>query len=265
VLILAHALAPTLAWPLAAAAGVGVGAWAAGWAGIAVAVPLCALGAAVGTVLRPTPPTVLARVLVLADPAVAGGLAALDLGGLELVEPGAPAAAGAPDVLLVDGLARLGDDRPAAPVVLRAEVSAPDALVELLRRGVVGVVHPAAPVAELGAAITTAARGGLHVPLDLLRDLRLRGAARGSLPLNPDALTAREAEVLGAVARGLSNEEIAEHLHLGVSTVKTHVNRIFAKAGARDRAQAVIYAYEQGFAAVPPPGGGDRVVDRTEG
>ena len=64
----------------------------------------------------------------------------------------------------------------------------------------------------------------------------------------PDDLTQREAEVLKLIAAGLSNAEIAEALVVSAATVKTHINRIFYKTGARDRAQAVRYAYEHGIA-----------------
>ena len=64
----------------------------------------------------------------------------------------------------------------------------------------------------------------------------------------PDGLTTREAEVLALLASGLSNAEIAQRLYLSHATVKTHINRIFAKTGARDRAQAVRYAYQHGLA-----------------
>jgi DNA-binding NarL/FixJ family response regulator len=64
----------------------------------------------------------------------------------------------------------------------------------------------------------------------------------------PDELTAREVEVLKLIAAGLSNNEIADKLVLSNATVKTHINRIFYKTGARDRAQAVRYAYRHGLA-----------------
>jgi DNA-binding NarL/FixJ family response regulator len=63
----------------------------------------------------------------------------------------------------------------------------------------------------------------------------------------PDGLTAREAEVLALIAQGLSNTEICERLFVSQATVKSHVNRIFSKIGARDRAQAVGYAYRAGI------------------
>jgi DNA-binding NarL/FixJ family response regulator len=63
----------------------------------------------------------------------------------------------------------------------------------------------------------------------------------------PDELSEREAEVLKLIAAGLSNTEIAVALFVSQATVKTHVNHIFAKTGARDRAQAVRYAYQHGM------------------
>jgi DNA-binding CsgD family transcriptional regulator len=64
----------------------------------------------------------------------------------------------------------------------------------------------------------------------------------------PDGLTAREAEVLALIADGYSNSDIAAVLFLSAHTVKTHINRIFAKTHSRDRAQAILYAQEHGLA-----------------
>ena len=69
-----------------------------------------------------------------------------------------------------------------------------------------------------------------------------------SLPGVGMSVTPREVEVLRLIAEGLTNTEIAERLVVSAATVKSHVNHIFAKAGVRDRAQAVVYAYSRGLA-----------------
>lgn len=81
------------------------------------------------------------------------------------------------------------------------------------------------------------------------RRVDVRSLILPSCSSTPDARrrSAREAEVLKLIASGLSNAEIAESLAVSNATVKTHVNRIFSKTGARDRAQAVRYAYERGL------------------
>jgi DNA-binding NarL/FixJ family response regulator len=70
-----------------------------------------------------------------------------------------------------------------------------------------------------------------------------------AVPAELETLTDREREILVLIAHGLTNEEIAERLYLSMATVKTHVNHVFAKLRVRDRAQAVVLAYESGLVA----------------
>jgi len=104
-------------------------------------------------------------------------------------------------------------------------------------------LDPAVQARLIDLTTATAAGPGADVGL-------LAGAASSRPPPGelPDGLTAREGEVLTLIAAGRSNAEIAAALVLSHATVKTHVNRIFAKTGARDRAQAVRYAYRAGLA-----------------
>jgi DNA-binding NarL/FixJ family response regulator len=119
-----------------------------------------------------------------------------------------------------------------------------------LRAGASGFLLKDAPPADLVAAITTVARGDAVVAPRVTR--RLLETFASSLPAqgdnSPDArlatLTEREREVLGRVAHGHTNLEIAAGLYLSEATVKTHISRILTKLGLRDRVQAVIFAYE---------------------
>ena len=101
-------------------------------------------------------------------------------------------------------------------------------------------------------AKSTEARDVLHAIHLASRGLHVLPPATedpgGAADLGPELLTARETEVLTLLAAGLSNAEIGKRLYLSHATVKTHINRIFAKTGARDRAQAVRYAYQHGLA-----------------
>ena len=89
-------------------------------------------------------------------------------------------------------------------------------------------------------------------PQPLIAEFTRRVAPGRALAPSLDHVTAREREILVYVARGLSNQEIAEHLRLSLATVKTHIGRLLTKTGARDRAQLVIIAYETGL--VSPTG-----------
>ncbi|MFJ3086604.1 response regulator [Streptomyces sp. NPDC086838] len=116
---------------------------------------------------------------------------------------------------------------------------------------------------QLTAAVRTVRAGDALLAPAITRRLVERFTRRGgeTAALHRDlaALTPRELEVLGLLARGLSNAELAARLHLAETTVKTHVARILAKLGLRDRVQAVIVAYETGLISV-----GDRDVERDD-
>jgi DNA-binding NarL/FixJ family response regulator len=123
---------------------------------------------------------------------------------------------------------------------------------EALRAGASGFALKSAPRHQLVAAVRTAAGGELALaPAVTQRLIERYGAAPPNRSLPAD-LTAREAEVLEFVARGLSNAEIAAELHLATTTVKTHLSSLLAKLQVRDRIQLVITAYEHG---IVQPGG----------
>jgi DNA-binding NarL/FixJ family response regulator len=127
-----------------------------------------------------------------------------------------------------------------------------------LRAGASGFLVKDAQPEELLAGIRVVAAGDAVVAPKLTRRLLDRFADQFPVEGEDDAkasasqlevLTEREREVLTAIGKGWNNTEIAERFHLAESTVKTHVGRILAKIGARDRVQAVIFAYNTGLVA----------------
>jgi DNA-binding NarL/FixJ family response regulator len=122
---------------------------------------------------------------------------------------------------------------------------------DALRAGASGFALKSRPLDELLTAIHTVAAGEALLAPSVTRRLiahftgRARLAARA--PSGLEELTEREREVLSLVARGLSNAELAQTLHVSLPTAKTHVSRILTKLGARDRTQLVILAYESGL------------------
>ncbi len=128
----------------------------------------------------------------------------------------------------------------------------PDEYVfKALRAGASGFVLKDIPPEELVAAVRTVADGGALLAPTITRRLIDKFSDRLSLDNQIaerlERLTKREREVLVAVAQGLNNLEIAERLFVGEATVKTHVSSILSKLGLRDRAQAVVFAYESGL------------------
>ncbi|MFJ6380551.1 response regulator [Kitasatospora sp. NPDC092039] len=127
-----------------------------------------------------------------------------------------------------------------------------DYVYEALRAGASGFLLKDAPPADLIAAVRVVAAGEALLAPSVTRRLiedfaRTRPARRRDPKVRLNGLTPRETEVLELIARGLSNQEIAAELVLAEQTVKTHIGRILAKLGLRDRAQAVVLAYESGL------------------
>ncbi|WP_326641735.1 response regulator transcription factor [Nonomuraea fuscirosea] len=119
-----------------------------------------------------------------------------------------------------------------------------------LRAGASGFLIKSATATELLAAIRVVASGEALLAPTVTRRLIadfLCGAQPAPVVRELSDITPREREVLTLIGRGLSNTELAEHLHLTVGTVKTHISRLLAKLHARDRAQLVVAAYEGGL------------------
>jgi DNA-binding NarL/FixJ family response regulator len=126
---------------------------------------------------------------------------------------------------------------------------------EALRAGASGFALKSRPLEELLSAIRTVAAGEALLAPSVTRRLIAHftesDRAPKRTPRGLEELTEREREVLALVARGLSNAELAETLHVSLPTAKTHVSRILTKLGARDRTQLVVLAYESGLVTTP--------------
>ncbi|MEW9533901.1 response regulator [Microbispora sp. NPDC049125] len=122
---------------------------------------------------------------------------------------------------------------------------------QALRAGASGFLLKSAPPRELAGAVRTVAAGEALLAPEITRrmieDYVRRPRPGSDRPAGLKTLTPRELEVLRLIARGCSNGEIAAELYLSGPTVKTHVTRILAKLGLRDRVQAVVFAYECGL------------------
>jgi DNA-binding NarL/FixJ family response regulator len=139
-------------------------------------------------------------------------------------------------------------DLPDTQVLVLTTYADDDALFPALQAGALGYLTKDASAEEIERAIRTVAGGGTHLDSAIQERLvRAALSAGGRHGAPPDDLTAREVEVLKLIAGGLSNAEIAASLVVSSATVKTHINHIFAKTGARDRGQAVRYAYRHGL------------------
>jgi len=228
--------------------------------------------------MSPEDPAGPVRVIVADDQsAVREGLVLL-LGTLPGIEVAGQAADGdaavqlvaatAPQVALMDlnmpgcdGVAatrRITADHPGTRVVVLTTYADDESIIGALQAGALGYLTKDATRAEIGRAVLAAAAGQAVLDPGVQQRLASAAARAPEAPPGPAGaaagpagdsdLTPREAEVLRLIAAGQSNREIARSLFVSEATVKTHVNRIFAKTGSRDRAQAMRYAYTHGYA-----------------
>jgi DNA-binding NarL/FixJ family response regulator len=207
------------------------------------------------------------RIVIADDQAsVREGLVLL-LGGLPGIEVVGAAADGRqaldlvaehePDAILLDlhmpvldGLGatrRLAAEHPRVAVVVLTTYADDSSVLEALHAGARSYLTKDADRADIARALQAAA-GGLTVLDPRVHAMLLQAATAPAKPgagagPPPDGLTQREVEILSLIARGLTNPEIAAQLFLSNHTVKTHINRIFAKTGSRDRAAAIGYAH----------------------
>lgn len=208
------------------------------------------------------------RVLVADDQRVVREGLSMVLGLMKDVEVVGAAADGAeavtlactvhPDVVLmdlrmprVDGIEatrRLRTEAPSVKVVVLTTYSDDRSVLEAVRAGARGYLTKDAGGDEIRQALRQVLDDHAAIDPAVQRHL-LDAIAGGSSPAagSPGGLTPREAEVLSLMAAGLSNAEIASRLVVSEGTVKSHVNHLFAKIDARDRAQAVAYAYRHGL------------------
>jgi DNA-binding NarL/FixJ family response regulator len=183
-------------------------------------------------------------------------------------EVAAAVATSHPDVVLMDvrmprvdgaeATARLRRSPDAPPVLILTTYDDDEVLAASLRAGAAGFLLKDAPGEEIVRATRIVAGGYSY--LDPSVTARVLSVYRTSVPFEKPSrrlrdLTPREVEVLRLIGQGLSNEEIADSLVIGSATVKTHISRIFDKLGVRDRAAAIVLAFEEALVTPGMVGG----------
>jgi DNA-binding NarL/FixJ family response regulator len=173
------------------------------------------------------------------------------------------AAAAAPDVVLMDlsmpncdgveATRRIAREQPDVRVVVLTAFCDDESVFAALRAGARGFLTKNASAGEILQALSAVRAGDAQLDPSVQRRLLevvVSGAPAAAAPADaPDGLTQREVEVLTEIGAGLSNAEIAAKFRISGATVKSHINHLLAKTGARDRAQLVGYAFRHGLAA----------------
>ncbi len=159
-----------------------------------------------------------------------------------------------PELDGIEATRRLSVSGARARVLVLTTFDLDNYVYEAMKAGASGFLLKDATREQLAAGVRTVAAGdALLAPAitrRLVQDFCRRPAPNASLPAAVANLTERELQVFRLLARGLSNSEIAVSIYLGETTVKSHVARVLTKLGLRDRAQAIVFAYESG--AVTP-------------
>lgn len=175
------------------------------------------------------------------------------------------AAEAQPDVMLIDirmprqdGIAAteiIHKTHPTIHILLLTTYDTPELVIEGLRAGAIGYLLKDCSAEELYAAVRAVARGQVLLQAtsaaQVLAGLTLPSPPQPQEQVEALGLTERERDVLHLIVQGRTNREIAADLYVSETTVKTHINHIFAKLGARDRAHAVVLAHQLGFGAHP--------------
>jgi DNA-binding NarL/FixJ family response regulator len=152
----------------------------------------------------------------------------------------------------IDATRQIVGAQPGARVLILTTFGLDSYVYDALHAGASGFMLKDAPPEEIKAAVRIVSSGDALLAPAITRSVIEEFARRPAVAELPtaqavDELTPREREVLGLLGRGLSNAEICDKLVISEATTKTHVTRVFQKLGLRDRAQAVIYAYEHGI------------------
>jgi DNA-binding NarL/FixJ family response regulator len=156
-----------------------------------------------------------------------------------------------PDLDGIQAATRISRDAPRTRILMLTTFDKDRYLYDAMRAGACGFMLKSAPPEQLVSAIRVVAAGDAlldpALTRRLLEDFTQRPPPGQDLSPLLDDLTEREAEILGLIAQGLTNSDIAASLHVSVSTVKTHINHLFRKLDIHERVQAVILAYETGL------------------